>query len=108
MQQTTKLTVRLPVPLHQRLKARAQTTKRSLNRIIVEALRRDMEEYTQPLSEHERTIQIIRESGLLATLGPEWDKYIEEAPDMTHEEIREALRGLSPLSEDIIADRGPR
>ena len=109
MQQTAKIAVRLPVPLHRRLKARAQTTKRSLNKIIVEALRRDLEEeYTRPLSEYERTMQVIRESGLLVTLGPEWDKYIEDAPDMTHDEIREALRGLSPLSKDIIADRRPR
>jgi hypothetical protein len=41
-------------------------------------------------------------------MGPGWDKYIEGAPDMTVEEIREALRGLSPLSEDIIRDRGER
>ncbi|MDH7486026.1 MAG: toxin-antitoxin system HicB family antitoxin [Anaerolineae bacterium] len=109
MQQTAKLTVRLPGLLHRRLKKQAQATKRSLNRVIVEALWRDLGgEETQPLSEYERTMQVIRESGLLATLGPEWDRYIEDAPDMTHEEIREALRGLSPLSEDIIADRGPR
>jgi len=53
-------------------------------------------------------MQALGESGLLATLGPEWDKFVEDAPDMTHEEIREASRGLSPLSEDIIADRSAK
>jgi len=42
----------------------------------VEASRRDLEEeYTRPLSEYERTMQAIRESDLLVTLGPECDKY---------------------------------
>jgi hypothetical protein len=45
---------------------------------------------------------------MLAELGPEWDKYIDGAPDITVEEIREALRGMPPISEDIIADRGER
>ena len=72
MQQTAKLTVRLPVPLHRRLKVRTQTTKCSLNKTVVEALRHDLEEeYTRPLSEYQRTMQAIRESGLLVTLGPE-------------------------------------
>jgi hypothetical protein len=60
------------------------------------------------MSEYERTIAAIRKTGLLTTLGSSWDKYIEGAPDMTVEEIREALRGISPISEDIIRDRGER
>jgi predicted DNA-binding protein len=109
MQKTAKITVRLPLPLHERLKEVARATKRSLNKVIVDALWRGLErEEAEPLSEHERVMRVIRKSGLWEPMGPGWDKYIEGAPDMTVEEIREALRGLSPLSEDIIRDRGER
>ncbi|MDY7079652.1 MAG: hypothetical protein SXV54_22430 [Chloroflexota bacterium] len=36
------------------------------------------------------------------------DKYIEAAPDVTVEKIRELWEGRRPLSEDIVADRGER
>jgi predicted transcriptional regulator len=104
-----KLTIRLPKQLHQTLQERAAQSAQSLNRVIVDTLRRGVErEEAKPLSEYERTMAAIRKTGLVTTLGPEWDKYIEDAPDMTVEELREALRGISPLSEDIIADRGER
>jgi len=108
---TVKLTVRLPVGIHRRLRHRAQEENRSLNQIIVDAvdllLQRKEPQYP-PLSEHERIVQILRENNMLVELGPEWDKYIDNAPDMTVDEIREALRGIPPISEDIIAERGER
>ncbi len=104
-----KLTVRLPKQLHQTLRERAARSAQSLNRVIVDTLWRGLErEEAEPLSEYECTMAAIRKTGLVTTLGSEWDKYIEDAPDMTVEEFREAMRGISPLSEDIIADRGER
>jgi hypothetical protein len=108
---TVKLTVRLPAGIHQRLKHRAQEENRSLNQIIVHAvemlLQKSETEY-RPLSEYDRTMQIIRESGMWEPMGPEWDKYIEGVPDMTADELREALRGIPPVSEVVIAERGER
>ena len=107
--ETAKLTVRLPRQLHQTLRERATRSAQSLNKVIVSTLWRGLErKETSPPSEYERTMAAIRKTGLVMTLGPEWDKHIEDAPDMTVEELREALRGRSPLSEDIIADRGER
>lgn len=104
-----KLTVRLPKQLHQILRERAAQSAQSLNRVIVGTLWRGLErKEAAPLSEYERTMAAIRKSGLWEPTGPGWDKYIEGVPDMTVEELREALRGIPPLSEDIIADRGER
>jgi len=108
---TVKLTVRLPGGVHKRLKRRAQEEKRSLNRIIVQGvemlLQKDEVDYQQ-LSEYDKTMLVLRESGMLEPMGPEWDKYISGEPLMTADEIREALRGIPPLSEEVIADRGER
>lgn len=108
---TVKLTVRLPAGIHRRLRHRAQEENRSLNQVVVDAvdmlLQKKEPEYPQ-LSEYERTMQVLRDNDMLAELGPEWDKYIEAAPDVTVEEIREMWEGQAPLSEDIIADRGER
>ncbi len=101
-----KLTVRLPEPLHKALRRKAQSENRSLNQTVVEGLWRALESEATYETEHERVQRVLRESGMLIELGPAWDKYIDGAPDMTTEEIREALRGLPPISEDIIADRG--
>ena len=103
-----KLTVRLPESLHKALQRQAQSGKRSLNQTIVEVLWRALESKATYETERERTRRVLRESGMLVELGPAWDKYIDDAPDMTVEEIREALHGLPPISGDIIADRGER
>jgi len=105
----TKLTVRLPRQLHQTLRERAVRSAQSLNKVIVSTLWRGLElKETIPPSEYERTMAAIRKTGMVTTLGPEWDKYIEAAEDVSLEEVRQMWEGLPPLSEDIIADRGER
>jgi hypothetical protein len=107
--ETAKLTVRLPKQLHQTLRERAVRSAQSLNKVIVSTLWRGLErEEAEPLSEYERTMAAIRKTGMVTTLGPEWDKYIEAAEDISVEEVRQMWEGLPPLSEDIIADRGER
>jgi len=109
MQKVAQIRMELPSSLYERLLERAQSRGQTLESLIVDILWRDTEEmHTETLSERNRAIRLLRESGLLTSLGPEWDKYIENAPDMSAEEIREALKGLSPVSEDIIRDRGER
>ncbi len=103
-----KLTVRLPESLHKALQRKAQSEKRSLNQTIIEKLWQSLEAKATHETERERTQRVLRESGMLVELGPAWDEYIDNAPDMTVEEISEALCGLPPISEDIIADRGKR
>jgi hypothetical protein len=109
MEQQVKLTVRMPMRLHELLKQRAYTMERSLNSVIIESLWTDVTGVTYPEeSERERAIRMLRESGLWQPLGPKWDKYTQEAPEITHAELREKLKGVPPLSKIIIEDRGPK
>ncbi len=109
MQRVAQIKMGLPSPLYERLLEEAQSSGQTVEKLIVDILQKEVEgKPTEITSEKTRAIQLLEESGLLANLGPEWDKYIEDAPDMTVEEIREALRGLPPVSEDIIRDRGER
>jgi len=107
--EAVKLTVRLPAETHRRLKRRAQEERRSLSQVIATALEQWLAAETEtPLSEQERIRRALRESHMLVELGDWVDKYIEAAPDVTVDEIRELWRGQRALSEDIIADRGER
>lgn len=104
-----KLTLRIPGDLHRSLKRRAGETGLSLNNVIVETLRRGL---SQPApateSEYDRTVRVVRENGLYEPLGPEWDKYVLAAPDVTVEAVRRIWRGQRPLSEDIVQERRER
>jgi hypothetical protein len=109
MQTTIKLTVRLPAKLHEQLKQRARQSDHSLNTIVVEALQEGLAHTVEyPLSEHEKFRKVLRESGMLVELGPQWTKGLEDVPLLTHEELQEKLKGVPPLSDIIIEDRGPR
>jgi len=57
-------------------------------------------------TERERTLQVLKESGLLVQLGPEWDEMLSGKPILSHEEILKMMAGQRPLSEDIIEMRG--
>lgn len=109
MQATVKLTVRLPAKLHEQLKQRARRNEQSLNKVLVETLQEGLAHPVDyPLSEHEKFRKVLRDSGMLVELGPEWFKGLEDVPLLTHEELWELTKGLPPLSETIIEDRGPR
>jgi hypothetical protein len=110
MESTVKLTVRLPATLHKRLARRARESNLSLNQTIVQAVQRDLESGTEEtLSERERVLKVLKESGLYEPLGPGWRKLMGEEPEISREELRRQVGKLSPpLSETIIEDRGPR
>lgn len=110
MESNVKLTVRLPVALHQRLRRRAREDNLSLNQTIIQVVQQglDSNSSNEPLSEHERVLRVLKESGLYEPLGPEWNKYIENASEISIDELWAETEGMPPLSEDIIADRGER
>ncbi|MBU0512708.1 MAG: hypothetical protein KKD28_06630 [Chloroflexi bacterium] len=109
MAETIKLTLCLPTGLHGQLKPSAHELNRSLNAIIVETLRKELtKEVTYEETECDKTLRVIRESGLLEPLGPQWFKGLEDESDLTHEELWELTKGVAPLSEAIIEEREPR
>ena len=102
-----KITVRLPGTLREPAWEKARRTRRSLNRLIADAVQRELEQPEVVYeTERERVLAVLKESGLLAPLGPEWDKRLSGKPILSHEELRERLKGQPPLSEDIIEMRG--
>jgi len=106
-----KLTMRVPEALHQAVRDEAIREEQSLNRTLIDLLWQGLtlKREKATLSEHERFLAAVRKAGLgPAEPGPWVDRYIEAAPDVTIEEIREMWKGQRPLSEDIIADRGER
>ncbi len=109
MQATVKLTVRIPAKLHEQLRQRARQNDQSLNKIVVATLQEGL---THPLeyrlSNHAKFQKVLRDSGMLVELGPEWLTDLDNEPMLTHEELWELTKGLPPLSETIIEDRGPR
>ncbi|MGA9347632.1 MAG: hypothetical protein WBW48_02345 [Anaerolineae bacterium] len=57
-------------------------------------------------SEQERVMEAIERGGLhLKTSWEEWNELFAATPDLTAEEVRQMMTGVSPLSEDIIAER---
>jgi len=109
MKHTVKLTVRLPTKLHELLKHRSRARSDSLNKVIVETLWQSLSEESYDRdSERQQSLKVIRESGLWEPLGPEWQAEIAKAPKISHSELRQEMKGVPPLSESIIEDRGPR
>jgi hypothetical protein len=110
MENTIKLTVRFPAALHSRLRRRARENNLSLNQTIIEVVQRglDSEPLGEMLSERERVLKVLKESGLYEPLGLGWDKYIKNASEISIDELWAETEGMPPLSEDIIADRGER
>ena len=109
MESSVKLTLRIPLALHARLRKRAISSNRSLNSIIIDTIRENLEQtLSEPVSEYGQALRLLREHGLIEDLDPRWGKYILEAPDISHAELRERLKGVLPLSEIIIEERGPQ
>jgi NADPH-dependent ferric siderophore reductase len=107
-EEKVKLTVRLPARLHRALRERAAAYDVSLNQALVDTLAEELTPASRAESEAEKVDRVLRESGMLVELGPEWDVLIgDESAIPSVEDVREMLRGV-PLSDWIIEDRGPR
>ena len=63
MENTIKLTVRLPATLHSRLRHRARENHLSLNQTIIEVIQRglDSEPFGEMLSERERVLKDVED-----------------------------------------------
>ena len=107
-QPTEKLTLRIPVALHEQARREARAARRSLNRYIIEAVEQRVSQ-SEPSEESQAgSVELLlREHGLISEPpGPEWEKYSAGAPLLSYKELWERLKGQRPLSEDIIAMRG--
>jgi predicted transcriptional regulator len=107
MASDTTLTIRLPDALRQELDYETSLSNRSLNSVIVELIQAGLKtrESTHQKRLWERDMDAISKTGLVEPRGECWRGYVEAAREITHAQVREMLAGLSPLSEDIIAER---
>jgi len=102
---TVKLTVRLPVTLHQVLKERAVEYNVSLNQAVIDTL--TIELMPAPVeTEREKVRRMLKAKGKLA--DTRWMSNV--LPDVEPATLAEAHEWLQdvPLSNWIIEDRGPR
>jgi hypothetical protein len=77
-----KITVRLPRALRQPAQEKARRTKRSLNRLIADAVQREVER-PEPAyaNERERVLVVLKESGLLdEPWGADWYSPVGSSP----------------------------
>jgi hypothetical protein len=104
----SEVLVRLPPPLYQRLLERTAAEKREPAEVIVEAV----ENWLREGDAEEACVQrALERTGLL--VPPEEKRYAiyESADEQTRERDRQRVRQMmaklrTPLSEDIIRDRG--
>ena len=108
-QPTEKLTLRIPVALHEQARRKARAARRSLNRYIVEAVEQRIEQ-AEPgsayLPEDEGVLTALKQSGMLARAEIGWDGLLSERPLKTHDEILRMMAGQRPLACDVIEMRG--
>ncbi|PKO20777.1 MAG: hypothetical protein CVU38_18280 [Chloroflexi bacterium HGW-Chloroflexi-1] len=105
-EETVKLTVRLPAPLHRVLKERAAEYNVSLNQAVVDTLTAELAPVPRAETEKEKMRRMLKARGKLADTN--WmSRVLPGVEPATLEEAREWLRGV-PLSDWIIEDRGPR
>lgn len=104
-----KLTVRLPEPLHAALRIRAGRRNQSVNREIVDTLSLGLTAGERE-PDHERDAV----AGMLVTMGLwepglSWQEgsRVASEPSASHAALRQSIGAIPPLSDAIIADRGP-
>ena len=117
----TALTLELPPELYARLRAEAERLGRPVQDVAQEWLAERLEEAPPatpalgdtpspaPMSDRDRSTEVLRAAGLLAEPSPEMRRLAAEST-MTLEEVSAALSraGGKPLSELILEMRGPK
>ncbi len=101
------LTIHLPNAIRRELDQEV-TTDRPLEGVVLDLIRVGLrhrasigEKVSRPLVR-----EALQGTGLWEPLDETvWAPYLRDAEKVTHEEVREMLAGLSPLSEDIVAER---
>lgn len=111
----TTLTIDLPPDVYARLRATAQQEQKPVEEVARAALvarwsqSRSAPDAPAPAGERERLIAVLQQANLLAESGPEL-KARAARSTLTLAEARAILDRATdtPLSEDIIAMRGPK
>ena len=117
----TTLTLDLPTELYERLSAEAERLGKPVATVAQDWLVERLEEAPPatpvmaempspaPMSDRDRTTEVLRAAGLLAEPSPEMRRLAAEST-MTLEEVSAALdrAGGKPLSELILEMRGPK
>jgi len=100
------IAIELPERLSKQLRQELVSDE-AVSEAVAEAIKEWLESRRQKAgSERERAIEVIEKAGLnLKTSWEEWNELFTSTPALTAEEVRQMMTGVSPLSEDIIADR---
>ena len=103
----TMLTIHLPNAIRRELDQEV-TTDRPLEGVVLDLIRVGLRHRTSIGEKVSRPLvrEALQGTGLWEPLDETvWAPYLRDAEKVTHEEVREMLAGLSPLSEDIVAER---
>jgi predicted HicB family RNase H-like nuclease len=96
MQETVKLTIRIPPALHERLKQRAQALNRSLNTVIIDILHTELtRQRYYPETPDKQAQKVIRESGLWQPIDEEPVKLTARLPVSIHEMLEQRAQAQS-------------
>jgi Arc/MetJ-type ribon-helix-helix transcriptional regulator len=100
------IAIELPERLTRQLRQELVSDE-AVSEAVAEAVEEWLESRRQRArSERERAIEAIERAGLhLKTSWEEWNELFTSTPVLTAEEVRQMMTGVSPLSEDIIAER---
>jgi hypothetical protein len=100
------IAIELPERLARQLRQELVSDE-AVSKAIAEAIEEWLESRRQKArSERERAIEAIEKAGLnLKTSWGEWNELFTSTPALTAKEVRQMMTGVSPLSEDIIAER---
>lgn len=100
------IAIKLPQRLAEQLRQELVSDE-AVSRAVAEAVEEWLESRRrQGRSERERAIEAIEKAGLhLKTSWEEWNELFASTPVLTAEAVRRMMTGVSPLSEDIIAER---
>jgi Arc/MetJ-type ribon-helix-helix transcriptional regulator len=100
------IAIELPERLTEQLRQELVSDEK-VSEAVTEAIEEWLESRRQKArSERERAIGAIETAGLnLKTSWEEWNELFTSTPVLTAEEVRQMMTGVSPLSEDIIAER---
>ncbi len=108
------LNVRIPDALRRQIEQRASAEGKQPETWVIEAVEKQLDEISAPTSDthRERVRAVLKEAGLLSEVSSELlERFVKPQTREEVELLREQIQRISitpPLSETIIADRGPK
>ena len=105
-----ELAIQLGEKVFEKLYAYATHHHKTPQEIVIDSLEATLAEGSDSITQHERTQQFLRESGLFACLdqklGPELEALLQSISQAEQEQLSQALSRGKSLSEIIIEERG--